>query len=203
MSKLVITIEGLSEVLREAFAGRVVPSPAIEQQLREAAPPVVEREKDTTTPVAEPFEATPERKVPRRTRKVKAAPVEEEQQASADDDTAREEIEPQPLCAKCSEAPAVEDGLCPTCLDERTPGKGTTAQEIVDASDDVPAALASAEKLRDVVAYLADHGCSNADELVAACMRYKDRVPALQRVGSNLDERVRRAAEVFGVGLDA
>lgn len=60
-------------------------------------------------------------------------------------------------------------------------------------------ALMKANKLRDVLIYLLEHGnCQTADSLVSACKDLKDSVPVLQRV-ADLDDRVRRAAEVLGV----
>jgi len=56
----------------------------------------------------------------------------------------------------------------------------------------LPAKLVQAERLKDVLSYLAETGVKGEEKVIAECERLKDEVPALKRI-PNLAERVKRA----------
>lgn len=58
-------------------------------------------------------------------------------------------------------------------------------------------ALRGANKLRDVLAVLADAGIKEQGAVIAKCEELKSQVPLLARIG-NLGERISRTLEVFG-----
>lgn len=54
-------------------------------------------------------------------------------------------------------------------------------------------------KMRDLLVYLHEHGHESEDAIAVECARLQEHIPFLQRI-SNLDDRVRRAYTVLGLG---
>lgn len=80
--------------------------------------------------------------------------------------------------------------------------KPAPAPAALPSAAQVPEKLAKAEKLRDVLGYLAEQGIRGEAKVVAECEKLKDSVPALRRI-PNIAERVKRALVMFEVPADA
>lgn len=76
--------------------------------------------------------------------------------------------------------------------------EGKTAPAKTNGKVD-PAPLHSMTSLGEIVVHLYEKGMTSPDALVAECAALKEQVPLLGRI-TNLEERVRRAYEVKGLG---
>jgi hypothetical protein len=122
---------------------------------------------------------------PKRETKPAPEPVAEAQAEPAVEATPEPTPEPEkPKAAAKPAAPAKPKEAPP-------PPDGFTPIELSDA-------IQGTSSMRDLLTYLAENGVKTVDDLVAQCQHYKAQVPILGKV-SDVDQRVRRAAEVLGL----
>lgn len=166
-------IEGLQDKAAAVTPKAVVAAPAVK-----AAAPVVQEK-----PAA------------------KVVPLKAEQKAPAAKPKA-EEKEAEPLPKKSAEpaaAPPDDDipfGKEEPAADEPQPLKGDGNADW--GMDEVPDELLKATKLKDIVQYLQDRGYKTTPQLVAVCERYRDKLPVLQRLTGDINERIERVLMTMG-----
>ncbi len=68
---------------------------------------------------------------------------------------------------------------------------------VVADSGEVPAALKTAEKAREVFGALIAEGYNDAKKLKEICRKWQSEIPFLSKFGDNLDDRVDRACDVL------
>lgn len=80
---------------------------------------------------------------------------------------------------------------------EAIPTVAAPAVAVAPATDAPPPELSAAKRMREVVDYLVGTGLKTPEEVTAACEKYRDASPVIQRV-ANLAERVTRLMAVEG-----
>jgi hypothetical protein len=138
---------------------------------------------DKSTKAAEPEKRTEDKKYP--PIKAKAKPVVIDVEPEED---LEEEDEP-PKKAKANGS-----GKASTAAEEDDDG----SSDDDDDDDQKLPDLSKAQRLRDVLEALIDHGYTDKDELVKICTKLKKTVPALKKI-EDIERRVIRAAETLGI----
>jgi hypothetical protein len=113
-------------------------------------------------------------------------------------EAARDPYAPPPVaCGGCTPVPQVEEEGKEQQDDTAEKPKPKAVALVADPK--AAKALHDMTSLGEVVVYLYEKGTVEVDALVAQCAALKEEVPLLSRI-ANLDERVRRAYEIKGLG---
>lgn len=122
----------------------------------------------------------------------KPAPAPEPEEPAEDADGFEDDSKPNKPCGECGDAPEITGtGICAGCL--------ASKEEM-----EVPAGLAEAKKLRDVLVFFsenaADFGIKSSAGMISVCARFRPHVNALSVISEDeFDARIERGCELLGL----
>lgn len=122
----------------------------------------------------------------------KPAPAPEPEEPAEDADGFEDDSKPNKPCSECGDAPEITGtGICAGCL--------ASKEEM-----EVPAGLAEAKKLRDVLVFFsenaADFGIKSSAGMISVCARFRPHVNALSVISEEeFDARIERGCELLGL----
>jgi len=120
-------------------------------------------------------------------------------------EVARTYVAPPRSNGKSAAAPTTAPPVVPseTAKETAPPPSAPAGAVAIDADSGLPEGLVGAKTLKAALVFLIEQGgCSTADKLLAEAMRVRDKVPVM-RVSTDLEDRVKRAAELFLGGAQA